>query len=665
VNAEALRRRALVLAALLACAFVGLIGRLTYLQVFRHAAYAAVVDRQNSKTVTIRATRGPILDRHGHTMADSSAVESLFAEPRRVGDAVALARWLAPILREPVADIQRRLESDRGFVWLRRRLPPPLAQAVRGQRIAGLGLAVESIRLYPNRELAAHVIGFEGAEGAGLEGIERAWNAHLAGVPGRALVERDALGRDVSATPLILKPPRPGGGVSLTIDRTIQYLAERELDLAYRRTSAKAAMAVVMDPRTGDVLALALRPTFNPNSFAMATPNEWRNRAITDPFEPGSTFKVILAAAALEQRVVSPEDRIYGGNGTITVANTTIRDWKPHGWMTFIEVLQNSSNVGAIKVGLALGRDRYARYISDFGFGSSTGVGLPGESRGLLRTPRRWSGLSLASLSIGQEISVTALQLVSAVGAVANGGRLLQPRLVRALLDPDGREIRTFEPHVVRQVIQPETARSLSRLLVRVVAEGTGHAAAIPGFEVAGKTGTAQKLDPATRRYSHAAGVLSFVGFAPADEPRFVMLVLLDEPKNERWGSEAAAPVFATIGGEILRYLGVPPRDTVPVQLVDRSEASPLGASSRRLSDAGPAPARSAASGARDDHGTPTAEPTMPSLGGMTLRQALATLAPLRVQVEVQGQGLVVAQAPGEGALLEPNVVTRLTLAPR
>ncbi len=665
MNAEALRRRALVLAALLACAFVGLIGRLTYLQVFRHAAYAAVVDRQNSKTVTIRATRGPILDRHGHTMADSSAVESLFAEPRRVGDAVALARWLAPILREPVADIQRRLESDRGFVWLRRRLPPPLAQAVRGQRIAGLGLAVESIRLYPNRELAAHVIGFEGAEGAGLEGIERAWNAHLAGVPGRALVERDALGRDVSATPLILKPPRPGGGVSLTIDRTIQYLAERELDLAYRRTSAKAAMAVVMDPRTGDVLALALRPTFNPNSFAMATPNEWRNRAITDPFEPGSTFKVILAAAALEQRVVSPEDRIYGGNGTITVANTTIRDWKPHGWMTFIEVLQNSSNVGAIKVGLALGRDRYARYISDFGFGSSTGVGLPGESRGLLRTPRRWSGLSLASLSIGQEISVTALQLVSAVGAVANGGRLLQPRLVRALLDPDGREIRTFEPHVVRQVIQPETARSLSRLLVRVVAEGTGHAAAIPGFEVAGKTGTAQKLDPATRRYSHAAGVLSFVGFAPADEPRFVMLVLLDEPKNERWGSEAAAPVFATIGGEILRYLGVPPRDTVPVQLVDRSEASPLGASSRRLSDAGPAPARSAASGARDDHGTPTAEPTMPSLGGMTLRQALATLAPLRVQVEVQGQGLVVAQAPGEGALLEPNVVTRLTLAPR
>jgi cell division protein FtsI (penicillin-binding protein 3) len=665
VNGPALRRRALVLAALLACAFLGLIGRLTYLQVFRHTAYAAVVDRQNSKTITIRAKRGPILDRHGHILADSSAAESLFANPRQIAEADAVARWLAPILHEPAAAIQRRLESDRGFVWLRRRLPPSVAQAVRARRVPGLGLEPESIRLYPNRELAAHVIGFEGAEGAGLEGIERAFNAHLAGVPGKALVERDALGRDVSAAPAIRKPPRPGGGVSLTIDRTIQYLAEREIDLAYRRTGARAALAVVMDPHTGDLLALAIRPTFNPNSFAMATPNEWRNRAITDPFEPGSTFKVILAAAALEQRVVTPDEMIHGGNGVIRIANTMIRDWKKHGWLTFAEVLQNSSNVGAIKVGLALGRDRYARYISDFGFGAPTGVGLPGESRGLVRHPSRWSGLSLASLSIGQEISVTALQLVSAFSAVANGGRLMQPRLVRALLDPDGREIRTVEPHIVRQVIEPATARSLTRLLVRVVAAGTGHAAAIPGFDVAGKTGTAQKLDPATQRYSRSAGVLSFVGFAPADEPRFVMLVLLDEPRNERWGGEAAAPVFGAIGSEILRYLGAPPRDTLPVQLVDRSGGASLASSARGLSDATPTRPFSTTRWARDDGAAPAAEPIMPSLSGMTLRQALAALAPLRVQVEVQGQGLVVAQAPGEGALVEPDAVTRLELSPR
>jgi cell division protein FtsI (penicillin-binding protein 3) len=484
-------------------------------------------------------------------------------------------------------------------------------------------------------------------------------------VPGKALVERDALGRDVSPAPVILTPPRPGGGVSLTIDRTIQYLAEREIDLAYRRTRARAAMAVVMDPHSGDLLALAIRPTFNPNSFATATANEWRNRAITDPFEPGSTFKVILAAAALEHRVVTPHAMIHGGHGVIRVANTTMRDWKKYGWLTFAEVLQNSSNVGAIKVGMALGRDRYARYISEFGFGAPTGVGLPGESRGLVRPPSRWSGLSLASLSIGQEISVTALQLVAAFGAVANGGRLMQPRLVRALLGPDGREVRTVDPHVVRQVIEPATARLLTRLLVRVVEAGTGHAAAIPGFDVAGKTGTAQKLDPRTQRYSRSAGVLSFVGFAPADEPRFVMLVLLDEPQNERWGGEAAAPVFAAIGGEILRYLGVPPRDTMPVQLVDRAGGASLGSVARRPPDTASTRTPPALTSPGDTGAALSPLPIMPSLSGLTLRQALAILAPLRVQVEVQGQGLVVAQAPGEGAPVEPHALTRLELAPR
>src|SRR3989442_82908 len=355
----------------------------------------------------------------------------------------------------------------------------------------------------------------------------------------------------------------------LTIDRTIQYIAEREIDAAYRRTGARSAMAVVLDPRTGEVLALVIRPTFNPNTFLdVPSKDHWRNRVVTDAFEPGSTFKVILAAAALEEGVVRPDDRIYGGNGVITVAGTTIRDWKKYGWLTFSEVLQNSSNIGSIRVGLALGRDRYYRYISDFGFGSPTRIGLPGESRGLVRDPRHWSGLSLATMSIGQEISVTALQLVAAFGAVANGGRLMQPQVVRAVLDADGRETRAFEPRAIRQVISPETARTLTLLLVNVVAQGTGHVAAIPGYEVAGKTGTAQKLDPATGRYSHAPGVLSFVGFAPADDPRIVMFVMLDEPKTERWGSEAAAPIFSSIGREILRYLEIPPRDAPPVQIV-------------------------------------------------------------------------------------------------
>ncbi len=645
MSVPGLRSRALILAALLACAFAGLIGRLGYLQTFRRAELVAAAERQYSRTVTIRPKRGPILDRHGNPLAASSAAESLFAQPRRIENPADLAREVAPILGEPEEEIRRRLASDRSFVWLRRRLPPAAAQAVRVLDEAGLGLVPETLRLYPNRELAAHVLGFEGVDGDGLEGIERVWDAHLAGAPGKAIVERDALGRDVTTTPVIIKPPTPGAGLSLTIDTTIEYVAEREIDAAYRRTGAKSAMAIVMDPRTGEILALAVRPTFNPNSFAAATGNEWRNRAVTDPFEPGSTFKVILAAAALEEGVVQPGDMIWGGNGAITIAHTTIRDWKKYGWLSFREVLQNSSNIGSIKVGLALGRDRYSRYISDFGFGAPTGIGLPGESRGLVRDLRRWSGLSLATMSIGQEISVTAVQLVAAFGAVANGGRLMQPQIVRALLDADGRETRTFEPRVVRQVISPETARTLTRLLVNVVEHGTGHAAAIPGYEVGGKTGTAQKLDPATGRYSHAPGVLSFVGFAPADDPRFVGLVLLDEPTNEKWGSEAAAPVFSAIGAEVLRYLGVPPRDAPPVQLV-------VAAPATRTIPVGSAPGR-------EESGV------MPNLTGKALRQALAALAERNLEVEIHGRGVVVHQAPQAGGVLQAGTLARLELAPR
>jgi len=669
-----LRARTLILAALFACAFTGLVGRLAYLQVLRHAELAATAERQYAKTVTIRPRRGPILDRNGHTLAASTPAESLYAQPRRIVNPAAVAHRLAPILAEREADIRRHLASDRSFVWLRRRLSPSAADAVRALGEPGLDLAPETVRFYPNRELAAHVLGFDGVDGSGLEGIERVWDAHLGGAAGKALVERDALGRDVTTTPVVIKAPTPGAGVSLTIDTTIQYLAERELDAAYRRTGARAATAIILDPRTGELLGLAVRPTFNPNTFALATAREWRDRAVTDPFEPGSTFKVVLAAAALEEGVVKPTDLVFGGNGSITVADTTIRDWKRYGWLTFGQVLERSSNVGAIRVGLGLGRDRYYRYISDFGFGSATGVGLPGESRGVLRDPRRWSGLSLATLSIGQEISVTAIQLADAVAAVANGGRLMQPQVVRAVLDAEGHELRGFEPHLVRQVISPDTARTLTRLLVNVVERGTGQLAAIPGYEVAGKTGTAQKLDPATGRYSHTPGVLSFVGFAPADDPRFVMLVLLDEPATEQWGSEAAAPVFAAIGREVLRYLGVPPGNTPPVQVVAAPaprarDQRPRGDETPARDEPRPAGASAASSGGGESGaGRPPAEaagPSMPDLAGKTLRQALSLLATRQVEVQIRGRGVVVGQIPAAGATLGSSTVARLELAPR
>jgi cell division protein FtsI (penicillin-binding protein 3) len=321
--------------------------------------------------------------------------------------------------------------------------------------------------------------------------------------------------------------------------------------------------------------------------------------------------------------------------------------------------------VGSIKVGLSLGRERYYKYISGFGFGAPTGLGLPGESRGQLRAPDRWSGLSLATLSIGQEISVTALQIVSAFGAVANGGRLMQPQIVRAVLDGQGREVQGFEPRVVRQVISPETARTLTGIMTRVVSDGTGHNAAIAGFEVAGKTGTAQKLDPATRRYSRAPGVLSFVGFAPADDPRIALLVMLDEPKNEQWGSEAAAPIFASIGREALRYLHAPPKDTAPVQIV-RPEpgAAPAEPSpGARLVRAGVRTVGATVMAGVAEAGERAPGPAvMPAVVGLSLRQAMDTLAPLEVRLEVAGRGVVTGQAPAAGAALPTGALARLTL---
>ena len=637
--------RVLILAAILTVAFAGLAGRLGWLMIVKHGELAALAERQYSRTIALQGARGPIVDRHGAPLATSTPAESLFAQPRGIGDPVRLAAALAPIVDVPARDLHAQLTSGKGFVWLRRKLPPAVAARVRALNEPGLGFLAEPLRLYPNRELAAHVLGFEGVDG-GLEGVERAWNEALAGTPGRAIVGRDALGREIAAQQ-ILTPPAPGRGVMLTLDQTIQYLAEREIDAAYRRTHARAAMAIAMDPRSGDVLAMAIRPTFNPNAFLDVPSREvWRNRAVTDPFEPGSTFKVILAAAALEEGVVRPDDRIWAENGQLTIAKTIIHDWKKFGWLSFSEVLQNSSNVGSMKVGLALGRDRYHHYMTAFGFGAPTGIGLPGESRGLLRDPQRWSPLSLPTMSIGQEVSVTALQMLAAFGAVANGGTLMQPRLVKAEFDADGREMRRIEPRAVRQVVSPETARTLSRMLVEVVEHGTGHLAAVGGYDVGGKTGTAQKLDSTTRRYSRAPGVLSFIGFVPADEPRLVLLVLLDEPKNEKWGSEAAAPIFAAIAAPVLRYLEVPPRDATPIQIVTGPGADDTP---------------------RVQLVSTTAAPVggvMPDVRGRRLRQALATLEPLGVGVQVDGRGRVAQQSPAPGERLDPDAVARLTLSP-
>jgi cell division protein FtsI (penicillin-binding protein 3) len=644
------RTRALVLTGVLFAVHIAVVARLGHLQLLRRDELARFAERQYSRTIPIKPKRGLIVDRHGLVLAVSTGVESVFADPRRIADRADVAARLATWLGERPREIEERLRTDRPFVWLKRKLPPAAAQPIRALGLPGVGILPESLRFYPNRELAAHVLGFEGLDDRGLEGVELAHDRLLAGDTGYALVERDALGRDVSAEPRIIKEPSPGQGLVLTLDAAVQYVAERELEAAWRHTGARSGMILVMDPRSGELLAVAIRPTFNPNAYQTAASEQWRNRAITDPFEPGSTFKAILAAAALEEGVMRPDDRIYGEQGVITIANRAIHDWKRYGWLSFREVLKYSSNVGAIKVGLTLGRERYYQHISAFGFGSLTGVGLPGESRGQLRPPQRWSGLSLASMSIGQEISVTGLQILAAFGAIANDGRLMQPRVVRAVLDANGREVRRLSPQPVRQVISPGTAATLREILTAVVADGTGRRASVPGYAVAGKTGTAQKLDPAMRVYSRKPGVLSFVGFVPADGPRLVILAMLDEPKTVAWGSEAAAPLFAAVAAPVLRHLGVPPADLPSVQLVRASaDAAPID------TGAGVAAPLAAADGA---------DVVMPDLAGRSLRQALALLAGSDVELSVVGRGLVVRQTPAAGAPLTPGTLCRLELEP-
>ena len=640
------RSRAFILAGCLSLFLVAVVGRLAYLQIIVRDELARLAERQHSKTIPLRPRRGSIFDRHGKPLAISGEVDSIYAVPARIEDAEKTARQLSPLVNELPGELEKRLSGEKAFVWIKRKVPPSVGQSVRALQLPGIGSLPENLRFYPNRELAAHVLGFEGFDDKGLEGAERAYDQLLAGEPGLALIGRDAFGREVPTQSTVLRPPRPGREIVLALDSTIQYIAEKELDAAWRRTRAQAGMVIVMDPRTGELLALAGRPTFNPNAYYAATPHDWRIRALTDPFEPGSTFKVILAAAALEAEVAKPSDHFFGEWGAITVANRVIHDWRRYGWLTFQEVLQYSSNVGAIKVGMTLGKERYYEGIRAFGFGSLTGLGLPGESRGQVRPPQLWSGLSLASMSIGQEVSVTALQLLSAFAAVANGGRLMQPQLVRSILDSRGEEVRGFRPNAVRQVVSPETARTLTEILTAVVHEGTGKNAAVDGYDVAGKTGTAQKFDPKTRVYSREPGVLSFVGFAPADDPRFAMLVLLDEPKGVAWGSEAAAPIFSAIAGQILRYLQVRPSDSPPVHLV-RTGRVFLAA-------------------AQDVARPPLEEavPVMPDLRGKTLRQALAQLGPHDVALEVKGQGVVTRQDPPPGAKLSPGRAARLELAP-
>ena len=565
-----MRRRIILIFLVLLLSLGGVAAKLFFLQIQQRDRLAERATKQYQRRLPILSRRGTIYDRTGRELAVSLKVTSVFGQPAAVEDPAATAKALASILDQPASDLAARLTTDKPFVWLQRQLDPAQAEAITDLNLKGIGLFPESRRYYPRQELAAHVLGLVGLDDRGLEGLEHQYDDLLGGQPEFVSAQQDALGRVIFRQE---EPERraPIFDLTLTIDEVLQYITERELQRAVEHSRAKAGTAIVMDPWNGEILALANQPTYDPNNYRIANAAARRNRAVTDAFEPGSVFKVILVAGALEEGVVRPGDRFFGENGAIEVSGVTIRDHEKYGWLTVREILTHSSNVGAIKIGQKLGKSFYYHYISGFGFGSLTGLDLPGETPGLMRRPKGWSALSLSALSLGQEISVTPVQIATAFAAVANGGNLVRPHVVRGLTAQDASLSREVEPVVIRRVISPETAQTLLEMLRDAVEQGTGKQAALEEYTVAGKTGTAQKMDPATGRYSHQKTVASFVGAVPAESPRLVILVLIDEPETLRWGGSIAAPTFREIARDALKYLQVPPSPARDMRLVRAS----------------------------------------------------------------------------------------------
>lgn len=558
------RRRSVTLCLLL-LGFCGILARLVSLQVLQAAELTVRADRQHQKSVTFEGARGTVTDRHGKVLAMNMEVPSVFGVPTALESPSRAARYLSPVLHVRRDELERKLRQDKSFVWLARKVEPEQGQRLERLSLDGIGVVMEGRRFYPKGPLLSHVLGFAGMDGQGLEGLEHRYESQLHGEKRVTILQRDALGRTVFPKGLAETPPTPGSALTLTIDEVIQYIAEKELEEAVTHAHAKGGTIIVMEPQTGAILAMAVSPRFDPNAVGALTPDRWRNRALTDAYEPGSTMKVILAAAALEEKVMMPGTMIFGENGRMAVANTVIHDHEKMGWMTFAQMIQKSSNIGAAKTGMALGEQRLYRYLQTFGFGQRTDIDLPGEVSGLLKVPKDWGRRSLASISMGQEIGVTSLQLVSAIAAVANHGVMMKPYIVSEIRDAKGSLLKEVMPQAKRRVVSPETSRTLTAVLEGVVTDGTGAKAAIPGFRVAGKTGTAQKIDPKTGAYSSTQLIASFVGYVPADAPRLAMIVVIDEPQGDSWGGVVSAPVFRRVGEQVLTYLGVSRDDQIKI----------------------------------------------------------------------------------------------------
>jgi cell division protein FtsI (penicillin-binding protein 3) len=644
--------------------------RLSYLQLFRHSEYLARAQRQQQRTIEITPKRGTIYDRNKRPLAMSIPVDSAFGVPAEIADENLAARLLSGVVGKPQEELQARFESSRSFVWIARKLPPEKAEAITALNLKGIYLQKENQRFYPKRDLAAHVLGFVDLDEKGLGGIEYELDHQIRGRSEKIVVMADARQRWFDGGEA---QRESGADVLLTLDEKIQYITERELDAAIAQTHSIAGSAMVMNPNTGEILALANWPKFNPNKASDAPAEARMNRAVSALYEPGSTFKLVTLAAAFNEGITRPDEVFDCENGSVLVAGHRIHDHEPFGLLNVAQILAKSSDVGAIKIALRLQAPRFYDYIRAFGFGAPTGVDLPGESKGLVRPLDNWGSFSIGSISMGQEIGVTPIQLIAAVSAVANGGLLYKPHVIEEL--QRGNRVLPAEglltPTEPRRVIRPETAATLRRLMEGVVLEGTGPKAHLDGWTSAGKTGTAQKIDPATGRYSRTRFIASFTGFAPINNPAVTILVSLDSPVGLHEGGQVAAPVFKRIAEQVLAYLDVPrdvPLNPKLIQAAYKKRASEDGSSLEDFSTVDfsgqpdPLPAASQTTTlngqAQPALRTPSltvavdqgGEIEVPDFSGKPMREVAGTALRLGLDPVLVGSNLAMNQSPAPGA---------------
>jgi cell division protein FtsI/penicillin-binding protein 2 len=646
--------------------------RLVQLQIHQHDELASRARNQQLSSIETAATRGQVLDRQGRELARSLDTESFFADPSEIKNVEATANRIAAITGQDRRELARRLndaqQANKKFVWIVRRVEMPRANKLDALELVGVYSRREPKRYYPNDSLAAHVLGFVGTDEIGLSGVEQYYNEKIRGESGKVFLEVD---RDQRAFESYEVQPHPGQTVVLTIDQVIQYRTEKALSEAVQRTQAKSGTAIVMDPRTGEILALANAPTFDPNRPPSNSAETRANWALQNIYEPGSTFKVVAFSAAIEKGLVKPEDKIDCQMGQITVAGRLIHDHKPFGVLTIADALAQSSNVGAIKLGLLVGNETMYDYMKKLGFGSRTGIDLAGESPGILRSLNRWQPASVGSLAIGQEIGVTPLQMASAYCVLANNGTWVKPHVVRELRSSDGTV--TFKAKTEsRTVLRSETTAALRNMLEGVTLRGTAKRAQLEGYTAAGKTGTAQKIDPKTRAYSATKFIGSFVGFAPVSNPAVVIIVVIDEPLGSYHGGEVAAPVFREIAEQILPDLNVTPdmemKATAPM-IAESSKPSPQQLKEeavrfeQREATLPKVVAAQSFSGQRSEVVFAVATKRgalMPDLRGQSVRDVARMCAQLGLRLEARGEGFSTQQHPAPGAEINSGQTVRV-----